>query len=63
MPVGEAVPFHLSRHVHPQVPQAGRPPAEPTGVDYLGMVLGSFEEATREGVAYRQLDFTCQEDL
>jgi putative transposase len=66
MPVGEAIPFRLDRHVHPQVPQAERPPAEPTGVDYLGMVLGSFEQATREGISYSQLDFTCQteeEDL
>jgi putative transposase len=62
MPVGEAIPFRLGRHVHPQVPQAEHPPAEPTGVDYLGMVLGSFEEATCEGISYHQLDLTRQEE-
>jgi len=55
-PAGDAVPFRLGRHVHPQVPQAVAPPAEPTGADYLGLVLAAHEEATREGIAYRDLD-------
>jgi transposase InsO family protein len=54
--VGAAVPFRLGRHVHPQVPQAVSPPAEPTGTDYLGLVLAAHEEASREGVAFRNLD-------
>jgi putative transposase len=55
-PAGEAVPFRLGRHVHPQVPQAAAPPPEPTGTDYLGLVLAAHEEASREGIAYRDLD-------
>jgi len=55
-PVGDAVPFRLDRHVHPQVPQAVSAPAEPTGTDYLGLVLAAHDDATREGIAYRKLD-------
>jgi putative transposase len=54
-PAGEATPFRLGRHVHPQVPQAVPPQAEATGVDYLGLVLGSYERATAERIAYRDL--------
>ena len=60
-PAGLAVPFRLGRHVHPQVPQAEPPPVQPTGVDYLGMVLGTFEQATRESIAYRDLDLSAPE--
>ena len=61
--VGDAVPFRLGRHVHPQVPQAVSPPAESTGTDYLGLVLAAHEQATREGVAFRDLDrITERED-
>jgi putative transposase len=62
-PAGEAVPFQLRRHVHPQVPQVVPPPVASTGVDYLGMVLGAHEDATREGIAYRQLDLTELENV
>jgi putative transposase len=55
-PAGDAVPFRLGRHVHPQVPQAVSHPVQPTGADYLGLVLAAHEEATREGIAYRDLD-------
>lgn len=58
---GEAVPFRLTKHVHPQVPQAQPPPAEPTGIDYLGVVLNTFEHAAGEGIAYRDLDLGDQE--
>jgi transposase InsO family protein len=54
--VGAAVPVRLGRHVHPQVPQAALPPAQPTGTDYLGLVLAAHEQASREGVAFRDLD-------
>ncbi|MBJ7596525.1 Mu transposase C-terminal domain-containing protein [Candidatus Nephthysia bennettiae] len=60
-PVGEATPFRLGRHVHPQVPQAARPEPEATGVDYLGLVLGSYEQATVDRIAYRNLDLDRQE--
>ncbi|HLB78353.1 MAG TPA: DDE-type integrase/transposase/recombinase [Candidatus Dormibacteraeota bacterium] len=61
--VGDAAPFRLGRHVHPQVPQAVSPPSESTGTDYLGLVLAAHEQATREGVAFRDLDrITERED-
>jgi putative transposase len=63
-PAGDAVPFRLSRHVHPQVPQAVPQPVEPTGTDYLGLVLAAHEDTMREGIAYRDLDLigTDRED-
>jgi putative transposase len=35
---GVATPFVIGRHTHRRVPQAARPPAPATGVDYLGLV-------------------------
>lgn len=59
---GEAVPFVIGRHVHPQVPQAETEPPAPTGVDYLGMVLASHEEAAAGGIAYRDAAGEDEED-
>lgn len=56
--VGIAVPFTIGRHVHPAVPQAKPPvaPAEPTGIDYLGLVMAAEEEAQGSGrIDYREL--------
>lgn len=55
--VGSAVPFTIGRHVHPAVPQAERPgPAEPTGIDYLGLVAAAEQEAQGSGrINYREL--------
>jgi putative transposase len=55
--VGTAVPFTIGRHVHPAVPQAEPPvPAEPTGIDYLGLVKTAEEEAQGSGrIDYREL--------
>jgi putative transposase len=54
-PMGVAVPLVIGRHTHPAVPQAARPPAEPTGIDYLGLVLADHEQATTGEIAYRDL--------
>ncbi len=58
-PMGHAVPFILGRHVHRQVPQAMPPTpsasAQPTGVDYLGLVLAAHEAQTFGSIAYRSL--------
>jgi len=63
-PAGLAIPFRLGRHVHPQVPQAQPPAVTPTGIDYLGVVLDQFEQATAESIAYRDLDLgvTAEQD-
>jgi putative transposase len=55
--VGEATPFVIGRHVHPSVPQAQPPaPAEPTGIDYLGLVAAAEEESQGSSrIAYREL--------
>jgi hypothetical protein len=50
---GIATPFQVSRHVHPQVPQAALPPAVPTGVDYLNMVLSSYNEEQFGAISFR----------
>ena len=55
-PAGAATPFITRRHVHRAVPQATRPEAAPTGIDYLGMVAAAHEEAA--GTAAK-VDFTA----
>ncbi len=56
---GVAVPFSITRHVHPAVPQAAPAAPEqdpqPPGVDYLGLVQAAHEEATYGPIAYRDL--------
>lgn len=52
---GVAVPFVTRRHVHPLVPQAKRPEAVPTGVDYLGLVQAAHEESAGTG---QKIDFS-----
>jgi len=50
-----AAPFVLSQHTHPAVPQAARPAAPVTGIDYLGMVLDAHNEATTGSISFRDL--------
>ncbi|MGH9156679.1 MAG: DDE-type integrase/transposase/recombinase [Acidimicrobiales bacterium] len=52
---GAATPLVIGAHVHPAVPQARRPAPEPTGVDYLGMVLATHDEATAGPISYRDV--------
>ena len=54
-PHGFLTPLVIGRHVHPMAPPPPRPPAEPTGIDYLGQVLADHEEATTGSIAYRDL--------
>jgi len=53
--VGVAKPFMLGQHVHPAVPQAVRAQPQPTGVDYLNLVLRTFEADITEQISYREL--------
>ena len=55
-PAGAATPFITRRHVHRAVPQAARPEAAPTGIDYLGLVAAAHEEAAGTGA---KVDFTA----
>lgn len=54
-PMGSAVPFSVSTHVHPQVQDPAPPPAPTTGIDYLGLVLAASEDAIPGAINYRQL--------
>jgi hypothetical protein len=57
-PAGTAVPFVMGRHRHPKTRapdgQARTEPA-PTGIDYLGTLGDSHDEALRERVSYQFL--------
>jgi putative transposase len=53
---GGAVPYVIGRHVNRQVPPPPPPPTpDPTGVDYLGLVLAAHEEQTLGQIAFRDL--------
>jgi putative transposase len=54
-PAGAATPFITRRHVHRAVPQAARPEAAPTGIDYLGLVAAAHDEEAGTGA---KIDFT-----
>ena len=55
-PAGTAVPFVIGRHVHRAVaPPAPPAAADPTGIDYLGMVAAAHDEQAGAGAA---IDFT-----
>ena len=53
-PAGAAVPFVTRRHVHRAVPQAARPAAAPTGIDYLGLVAAAHDDEAGTGA---KIDF------
>lgn len=59
VPLGQAVPFVIGRHVHPAVPQAKAPEPQPDdgpGIDYLGLVKLAEEQAQGGGqIAYREV--------
>src|SRR5206468_2691680 len=54
-PAGAAVPFVIGRHVHRAVAPPPPPAADPTGIDYLGMVAAAHDEQAGAGAA---IDFT-----
>ena len=52
---GIATPYVVDRHVHPAVPQASPPVDVPKVVDYLNMVLASYNDEVAGSIAYRDL--------
>ena len=54
-PAGAAVPFVIGHHVHQAVQPAPPPAADPTGIDYLGMVAAAHDEEAGAGT---EIDFT-----
>jgi putative transposase len=51
---GLAVPVRIKRHVHPRA-QPPRQPAEPTGIDYLGLIRQRRERELQQRIDYRHL--------
>lgn len=54
-PAGVAVPFTIGRHTAKAVPQAAKPAAEVTGIDYLAMVQAAHEDDTVGTIHYREI--------
>jgi len=54
-PAGKAVPFQISRHVHPKARTDTPPPAAPTGIDYLRLVQDRHTRALSERLHYAHL--------
>jgi hypothetical protein len=51
---GLAVPRQIKRHVHPRA-QPPAKPAEPTGIDYLGLIRQRRERELKKRIDYRHL--------
>jgi putative transposase len=51
---GPAIPRRIKRHVHPRA-QPPAQPAEPTGIDYLGLVRNRREQELKARIDYRNL--------
>lgn len=51
---GLAVPLRIKRHVHPRA-QPPAAPAEPTGIDYLGLIQKRREQELQQRIDYRRL--------
>jgi putative transposase len=52
--VGLAVALKITRHVHPRA-QPPRAPAQPTGIDYLGLIQKRREQELQKRIDYRHL--------
>lgn len=42
--MGKAVPFRITRHVHPDAGTTAPPPAAPTGIDYLNLIAADHQQ-------------------
>lgn len=51
---GLAVPLRIRRHVHPRA-QPPAAPAQPTGIDYLGLIQKRREQELQQRIDYRHL--------
>ena len=57
-PLGLAVPVRIGRHVHPQAKHEPAPPAQGTGIDYLGLIRDQRESELRD----RRIDYRTFND-
>ncbi len=53
--MGVAVPHVTRRHSHPRAVEDPAAPAEPTGIDYLGLITARHHEALGQKIAYVEL--------
>ncbi len=58
--MGRAVPFQITRHVHPDARSSAPPPVEPTGIDYLNLIAADHQQqlATTNKISYDSLPTT-----
>jgi putative transposase len=61
-PAGVATPFVIGRHTHRRVPQAARPPAPSTGVDYLGLVAAAHDAEVVGSISFAQAPLFDRDD-
>ena len=61
-PAGMATPFVIGRHTHRRVPQAARPPAPATGVDYLGMVAAAHDAEVVGSISFAEASLFATDD-
>ena len=59
---GMAVPRVIKRHVHPRAQPAPEKPAQPTGIDYLGLIRKRREQELQQRIDYRNLPTSGEEN-
>jgi putative transposase len=53
--MGKAVPFRITRHVHPDAGSSAPPPAVPTGIDYLNLIAADHQQQLATTINYDSL--------
>ena len=53
--MGTAVPFRITRHVHPDTATSAPPPAAPTGIDYLNLIAADHQRQLATAINYDSL--------
>ena len=53
--MGTAIPFRITRHVHPDARSSAPPPAAPTGIDYLNLLTATHQQHLATTINYNSL--------
>ncbi|MGB7962649.1 MAG: Mu transposase C-terminal domain-containing protein [Propionicimonas sp.] len=53
--MGKAVPFRITRHVHPDAGASAPAPAAPTGIDYLNLIATTHQRQLATAINYDSL--------
>jgi putative transposase len=56
--MGKAVPFRITRHVHPDAATPAPPPVAPTGIDYLNLIAAEHHHQLATAINYDSLPNT-----